>query len=162
MHMPEPNEILRVPATTLPHRINVSPVYSLRLNVVLAFTLVFAGCQSYHDTSNNIARIAKSLERHISAQEARHIVLDYTEGAVKAARANTANPEESRQELEILTKNREQCSSRLESFLSRLRKGDELWVYRTYVSPGRPCGEMGFARVRRGKVVAYLRSIIFD
>lgn len=83
------------------------------------------------------------------------------ERAIQTTQTRDSSPDDSRKELEILTKQWQRLSSRLESLLSRSRKGDQLWLYRTGVRDRRG-GKEGFALVRNGRVVEHMGVIIFD
>lgn len=132
----------------------------MRLHVAIVCAVLLVGCQSPNSIDVDIARIASWLERRITHGEARHIFHDDFERAVAQARA--ANHEDSRAELEVLAKQRQRRISKLESFLSRSRRGDELWVYRTCATADRRGGESGFVLVRDGRVVERLGVMIHD
>jgi hypothetical protein len=74
---------------------------------------------------------------------------------ISEALVRSITPEEARQML------RNSRSSDLDAFLKRLREGDELWYYRTYVWENRG-GEDGFAILRNGRVVEQMPFLTFD
>jgi hypothetical protein len=121
--------------------------------------VLLVGCQSPQSPrDDDTARIASSLERCITNEEARRMILNDIDLGIQGKQAQAPDP----RELVILAKNRKAISSRLESFLARSRSGDQLWVYRTYVAADWRGGESGLALVRAGTVVEHMRFIIYD
>ncbi len=129
----------------------------MRFHFVIICAVLLVGCQSAHESRDAAARIAESLERQITAEEAQRIVVSHINPAIRAAQARSAAHEDSRVELEILTRHRQRSISELESFLSRRQSGDELW---TYLTAGPPCRESGLALVRGGQVVEHMAILI--
>ena len=123
--------------------------------VAIFSAVTFAGCRT---SAGFDTTIENSLERRVTYEEARHIALDGSDWDMKAAADHNA----SHRELEILRDDRQRASSKLEAFLSQSREGDELWLYRTYVTVDRRRGEKGLALIRGGRVVQHIGLIIFD
>jgi hypothetical protein len=114
--------------------------------------VLILGCRGSRDDAGVIAR---SLEKRITREEARHMVLDELDTLMRdakgrvAAQGNTA-------EQEIVTGMRTDFSAELEAFLSHLGSGDELWLYRTPGKAKHRGAETGFARLSGGKVVEHM------
>ena len=134
----------------------------MRFHFVIVSAVLLVGCQSPNESRDTTTRIAESLARQITAEEARRIILDRFDPDIQAAQARSATDEDSRLELEVLTRGRRRKISGLESFLSRRQNGDELWTYRTYVTADRRGGESGFALVRNRRVVEHMGDITYD
>jgi hypothetical protein len=128
--------------------------------IVCAFLLV--GCQSPQGPHDKTARIADALERRITADEARHILLDVIDREIRAAQTRSATDEDARIVVTGLSRYRQRLSSKFDSFLGRSRPGDELWGYRTFATADHRGGESGFALVRDGRVVEHMGVMIFD
>jgi hypothetical protein len=129
---------------------------AMRFVVAILCAVLIVGCQSPQDSHGDVAAIAASLQRRVTEEEARHIVLGYVEDRTQKLQERAASDEDSRVELEVLDKKRQRSISRLEAFLSGSRKGDELWTYRTAT---RPCQESGLALVSAGRVVEHMPLI---
>ncbi len=134
----------------------------MRFHFAIVCAVLLVGCQSPHGSRDDTARIANALEKHITTDEARHILFDDIDGVAQRIQARASDNEESRAQLEILARQRQRLSSRLESLLSRSRKGDELWSYRTYATADRRGGENGFALIRDDRVVEHMEIMIHD
>jgi len=134
----------------------------MRFHVAIVCAVLFVGCQSPQGSHDDTARIANALEKHITTEEARHILFDDIDRATQRVRARATDNEDSRTELEIWAKQRRRLSSSLESLLSRSREGDELWSYRTYVTADRRGGESGFALIRDGRIIEHMEIMIYD
>jgi hypothetical protein len=130
----------------------------MRLHVAIVLTFVVVGCQSPSASRHANACIAKSLEKRIGDEEARHIAFDDIDRTMRAAQSNGSDFAE----LEVLARHRKSLYSKIEAFLSRFRGGDQLWVYRTHVTADRRGGESGFALVRDGAVVEHITLMIYD
>ena len=132
---------------------------SVRLPLVIVGVALLVGCRSAHDTGDTSSSIVESLERQLTTEEAQRIVLSYFDSAIQAAQARSATNAVSRDEIRILTRHRQRSVSRLESFLSHKRSGDELW---TYLTAKPRCRESGLALVRGGQVVQSMGILIYD
>jgi predicted small secreted protein len=104
----------------------------VRSIIALLSVIVLAACNTPSGSGFETVRIENALERRVTVEEARHKWL------------------------------RDGLSSRLESFLSGAQEGDELWLYRTYVTTDRRGGETGLALVRGGRVVNHVVHLIID
>lgn len=105
--------------------------------LICCLALLF-GCQS-QDPTRDHARIMRGLEKRVTAEEARGIVLADLDNCIAEGRA--MNTDESRKEAQLSTQIREIRNSKLDSFFARRRTGDEIWVYRTYATPDRRGGQ---------------------
>ncbi len=122
----------------------------MRLCYTTVCAVLIVGCQSPRHSRHENVRIADSLERQITADEARHILFDDIDRDIEAAQARPAAEEGVGDVVTDLSQVRQGLSSRFDSFLERSREGDELWMYRTHVTADRRGGESGFALVRKG------------
>jgi hypothetical protein len=131
----------------------------MRLNLLMVCVALLVGCRSAPDPRDASAGITTSLERQITVGEAQRIACSYFEFGIQAARASSVTNLASRDELQILESLQQRNLSKLESFLSHKKSGDELW---TYLTAGPGCRESGFALVRDGNVVRSLGMMIYD
>ena len=132
----------------------------MRLHLIIACVALLAGgCRSAHTPGDRSGSIAQSLERQITADEAHRIAHSYLIAAIQAAQARSSTNADSRDELRILRSHHQRSVSRLESFLSLKKSGDELW---TYLTAGPRCRESGFALLRDGHVVHCVKMMILD
>jgi hypothetical protein len=131
----------------------------MRRYVTILCAVLVVGCQSPKRSHNGIA---DSLKSRMTPDEARQIIFDHIDQAIKVAQTRSAADEDVRTELAVLSKHRQRLSSEFHSFLIRSRAGDELWDYRTYVTADHRGGERGFALVRDGRVVEHMEIITYD
>jgi hypothetical protein len=131
----------------------------MRLHLLIVCFALLVGCRSAHDSRDASAGIAASLERQITVEEAKRIACSYFEFGIQAARASSVTNAASRDEFQILESLQQRSLSKLESFLSHQKSGDELW---TYLTAGPGCHESGFALVRNGNVVQSIGMMIYD
>jgi len=130
----------------------------VRFLIAIVCTVLVIGCESPQSSRDDNASIASSLEKPITNEEARHILFDDIDRSIRVAQTQASD----QAELEILVKHRQKLSSSLESFLSRVRAGDQLWLYRIYATSDRRGGESGFALLRDGAVVGHMGVMIHD
>jgi hypothetical protein len=147
----------------------VLPLRSMRYLIAIVGMTLLLGCQSLYSSRDDpaglaasfercvTAHIADSLERRITEEEARHILLDPFERDMRKLQEPAASGANSRLEWDPLNKGRQRWNSKLEVFLAHSRTGDQLW---TYVTADPPCRESGFALVRGGRVVERLLLLI--
>jgi len=128
----------------------------MRFIVAIALGVLMTGCQSPEASRDDAAAIVTALKKRITAEEAHRIALGDFEDSMQKLEGRPPSDTSVRLEWEVLKNKQERCSSLLEAFLSRSRKGDELWTYRTTT---RPCEESGLALVRDGSVVEHLAFI---
>lgn len=131
----------------------------MRLHLLIVCVALLAGCRSAHDGSDAPSNIAGSLERQITTEEAQRIIRSYLDSAIQAAQARSTTNADSRDELRILESQQQRSLSKLESLLSHMKSGDELW---SYLTAGPRCRESGFALVRDGHVVQSIGMMIYD
>jgi len=81
---------------------------------------------------------------------------------IAAMQSRATTNESYRVGVESLAKTRDECSAKLDSFLSHSRKGDELWFYKTTVTADGRGGTYGIAIVRDHKVVRPMQFFIID
>jgi hypothetical protein len=134
----------------------------MRLCYAIICAVLLVGCQSPPGTHDETVRIALALKRRITPDEARHILFDDIDRAIQAAQTHLAAHEDVRTEVAILSSQRQRLSARFDSFFTHSRAGDELWDYRTYVTPEQRGGESGIALVREGIVVGHMKVMIYD
>jgi hypothetical protein len=146
----------------------------MRSRLFIIVTTLLLGCQSHYVSRGDVeglvasyerqvaARIGNALERRVTVEEARHVVFDEIDRAIQTVQTRSASKAEGRAELEILTRERKRRSAKFDTFLSRSRSGDELWLYRTSVTADQRGGESGLAFVRDGAVVEHMGVMILD
>ena len=134
----------------------------MRLCLPIVCAVLLAGCQSQPCSHDESVRIAGALKTRITPDEVRHILFDDIDRAIQTAKTDLTTHEDVRTEVVMLSRQRRRLSSRFDSFLGHSRSGDELWDYRTYVTPERRGGESGFALVREGKVVGHMKVRVYD
>lgn len=132
----------------------------MRLLAAISCVMLLLGCHSVETRRREADRITSALEKRITVEQARHIVLDVYDHAIQTA-DNDRTPG-ARAESETLAKKRQRLNSRLETFLGCYRPGDELWSYRTYVTPDRHGGERGLAILRAGVVIEHMGLMVYD
>jgi hypothetical protein len=75
--------------------------------------------------------------------------------------ATAADRDDYQKQLEVLARTHKRLSARVESFLSGLLEGDELWTYRNPATAD-SAGESSIAIVRDGKVVRHMAFAVYD
>src|SRR5581483_11818179 len=101
------------------------------LHVFTLCAILFLGCGSPHVPTSDSAHLGSFVEKRITLEEARHLLLNDLERALSKAQVSSAFKNGNPAEVGILLKERARLSSHLESFLAHSRKGDQLWTYRT-------------------------------
>ena len=150
----------------------------MRYLVLIAGTMLFVGCGTQSFTRDDAAGIGDLAQRRVKAQiEQYHVEIGNSletrttiedapyqllPGVLRDGQSpagTAADNHGTRAELDFILK---RLRSQLEPLWSRVLPGDELWVYRAYLTADKRGGERGVAIVRNGRVVDHMGIFIID
>lgn len=133
-----------------------------RIKFVVACSVLLVGCHAPNLPPEEAARITVSLQKRITEDEARDILLTEFNSEIARLRQLPHHDKDAKAGLNALTRMQKRCMAHLDSFLSHRLRRDELWYYRSYITKDNRGGEDGFAFVRGGRVIGQMQLRIYD